>query len=112
MKIIIELDDEVAQSEEFKEQHGDALGAVLSALEHFEIPTVVRVIQSVADEAERSRRLQIVELAHKEHHCEGVCEIDDGALISKGRDENGAYVQGWLWVDFKGTSLDAEADHD
>ena len=33
--------------------------------------------------------------------------IDDDAKISEG-DNNGAYVQAWVWVPFSGTELDKE----
>jgi hypothetical protein len=35
---------------------------------------------------------------------DGELEIDDDAVVSEGED-NGAYVQGWVWVSFAGTDL-------
>ncbi len=35
--------------------------------------------------------------AKEEHEKEGECEIDDGAVVSRGSDP-GAYVQAWVWV--------------
>ena len=37
------------------------------------------------------------------------CEIDDTAIVSEG-EENGAYVQAWLWVSFVKTEFDKEKD--
>lgn len=36
-------------------------------------------------------------------------EFDSDAKISEG-DDNGAYVQAWVWVPFAGTELDKEKD--
>lgn len=35
--------------------------------------------------------------AFDEHHRDGECEIDDGAVVSLSED-GGAYVQSWVWV--------------
>ena len=35
--------------------------------------------------------------AKKQYEVEGECEIDDDAVVSRG-DDNGAYVQAWVWV--------------
>ena len=53
------------------------------------------------------RRLAIIKLARSQHEEEGQVEIDDNAPLSEGND-NGCYVQGWVWVDFTGTHLDKE----
>jgi hypothetical protein len=37
------------------------------------------------------------EAAHRLHHEDGSCEVDDNAKISRG-DDPGAYVQAWVWV--------------
>lgn len=51
------------------------------------------------------RRKAIVALAKTSPFLEeGVLEIDDDSVISEGED-NGAYVQAWLWVDFYGTKF-------
>ncbi|WP_448205357.1 hypothetical protein [Azospirillum sp. sgz302134] len=39
--------------------------------------------------------------------CEGELEINDCSIVSEGSD-NGAYVQSWLWVPFRGTDLDKD----
>lgn len=52
----------------------------------------------VKDRAERMREMA------KDGHL----EIDDNAEISMGED-NGAYVQAWVWVDFSGTEFDKDA---
>ena len=54
------------------------------------------------------RRLEIIELAREQREQEGAVEIDDNALLSEGND-NGCYVQAWVWVDFAGTIFDKEA---
>lgn len=55
-----------------------------------------------------TRREQIVELARAKHQNAGMVEIDDNAKISEG-DDNGAYVQAWVWVNFAHTPFDKEA---
>lgn len=65
----------------------------------------------------RKRNEKIIELAHELFHEEGRVEIDEvhallsdqaiEARISEG-DENGAYVQAWVWVDFDGTELNKD----
>lgn len=59
------------------------------------------------DETARNQRIK--QLAREQHQSDGECEIDDNALISEG-DDNGTYVQAWVWVDFSGTDLDKEKD--
>jgi hypothetical protein len=36
-------------------------------------------------------------------------EIDEGAIVSEG-DDNGVFVQAWVWVDFSGTELDKDKE--
>lgn len=55
------------------------------------------------------RNKLILALARKDRECEGSTEIDDDAEVSEG-DDNGAYVQAWVWVEFDGTPLDKEAE--
>ena len=60
-----------------------------------------------------SRRQDIVELARKQHCSDYYSdhdypEIDDDAKVSEGED-NGAYVQAWVWVPFEGTPLDKDS---
>ena len=55
----------------------------------------------------KARRAAILELARERHVSEGVLEIDDNAKLSEG-DDNGTYVQAWVWVDFIGTQFDKE----
>lgn len=59
--------------------------------------------------AEDHRRAAIIKLAHDRHARDGELEFDDNALVSEGND-NGAYVQGWRWVDFEGTEFDKEKE--
>jgi hypothetical protein len=58
---------------------------------------------------EWERQEYIRDLAKQQHAEDGVCEIDHNALISEG-DDNGTYVQAWVWVDFAGTQLDKEQE--
>jgi hypothetical protein len=55
-----------------------------------------------------ARRLEIVGLAQVQHHdyWEDI-EIDSDAQLSEG-DDNGCYVQAWVWFDFAGTKFDKE----
>jgi hypothetical protein len=56
---------------------------------------------------DNDRRAAVIALARERFHREGRCEIDDEPTVSEG-DDNGAYVQAWVWVDFAGTDLDEE----
>jgi len=49
----------------------------------------------------------IRDLARIQHERDGVLEIDEHAIVSEGNN-NGAYVQAWVWVDFTNTTLDKE----
>lgn len=53
------------------------------------------------------RDREILTLARELREKEGddAIEIDDDATVSEG-DDNGAYVQAWVWVGFVGTALD------
>lgn len=53
------------------------------------------------------RRSAIIELARQQHQKEGQVEIDDSAQLSEG-DDNGCYVQAWVWADFAGTRFETE----
>lgn len=67
--------------------------------------------------SDRARNIAIIELARDLYQQEGYIEIDDvpdllsdqsiERRISEG-DENGAYVQAWVWVDFDGTTLNKD----
>ena len=57
------------------------------------------------------RRVDIIELAREHHGEEGAVEIDDQATVSEG-DDNGCYVQAWVWVDFAETKFDKEKNND
>jgi hypothetical protein len=59
-----------------------------------------------------SRRQQILAIARQSPNLrDGELELDDNAKVSEG-DDNGAYVQTWMWVPFDGTPLDKEASTD
>ena len=53
------------------------------------------------------RRVGIIDLARQQHQQEGLVEIDANAQVSEGND-NGCYVQAWVWVDFANTRFDKE----
>lgn len=56
-----------------------------------------------------ARHKAIIELARNEHEVDGEVEIDAGATLSEG-DDNGCYVQAWVWVSFGGTPYDKEKE--
>lgn len=64
-----------------------------------------------AEERDEARDERIRKLAKDQHLSEGEVEIDEGAVISEG-DDNGTYVQAWVWVDFSGTELDKETEEE
>ena len=57
------------------------------------------------------RRSEIIQLAREWHEDEGEVEIDDNAQLSEGND-NGCYVQAWVWASFAGTPFDKEKEND
>lgn len=61
---------------------------------------------SFAEEQAEVRKATIIQIAKDEYHIEGACEVEGDASISEVDNENGAYVQAWVWVDFAGTPLD------
>lgn len=65
------------------------------------------VVAAAAD----PRNGPISALAVQQHHRDGECEVDDDPIVSEGED-NGAYVQAWVWVDFAGTDLDKTGGDD
>jgi HrpA-like RNA helicase len=78
------------------------IAAILNTRDtHFE--DLRKRLQAVHESTERDR--DIVALAHRRHHDEGALEIDASSTVSEG-DDNGAYVQAWLWLPFEGTPLD------
>lgn len=66
-------------------------------------------IEAAEKHLDDPRREQIVEMARESLGREGAIEFDDDAVVSEGSD-NGAYVEGWIWVDFEGTPLDKAKD--
>jgi hypothetical protein len=59
-----------------------------------------------------SRREQILAIARRNQNLrDGELELDDNAKVSEG-DDNGAYIQTWMWVPFDGTPLDKEPSTD
>jgi hypothetical protein len=66
-------------------------------------------IEAAEKHLDDPRREQIVEMASETLAREGAIEFDDDAIVSEGSD-NGAYVEGWIWLDFSGTPLDKEKE--
>lgn len=58
-----------------------------------------------AEDLARDERIR--DLARDQHEREGEVEIAYEAIVSEG-DDNGAYVQAWVWADFHGTNFDKE----
>lgn len=65
--------------------------------------------QILCPEPERDGKIR--ELAKARLASEGQVEFDENAVVSEG-DDNGAYVQAWVWVDFAGTELDKGTDEE
>ena len=63
---------------------------------------IEKLIEAAEKHLDDPRREQIVEMARESLGREGAIEFDDDAVVSEGSD-NGAYVEGWIWVDFEGT---------
>ena len=60
----------------------------------------------MTDGSNGSKELSLIrDMARTQYSSEGQVEIDSNAEISMSED-NGAYVQAWVWVSFAGTSLD------
>jgi hypothetical protein len=71
-----------------------------------ELATRIEILTDDEDD-DPDREAEILELAGEQWAEEGQVEIDSDAKVSEGND-NGAYVQAWVWVDFAGTDLDKE----
>lgn len=52
---------------------------------------------------------EILTLARNDSRAGDELEIDDNAKLSCG-DDNGCWVQAWMWVDFAGTRLDKDKE--
>jgi hypothetical protein len=65
------------------------------------------VTVAIWDVTDRDQRIR--ELADQAHGKDGEVEFDEDAIVSEGED-NGAYVQAWVWVGFSGTDLDQEEE--
>ena len=53
------------------------------------------------------RAERIIQLAKERFEKDGELEFDDEPKMSES-DDNGAYVQAWVWIDFTSTELDKE----
>lgn len=70
-------------------------------------PALRRAIRNIERHLSDRRRRRILKLGRATLAREGEQEFDDDAIVSEGND-NGAYLQCWVWVDFGGTELDKE----
>jgi hypothetical protein len=70
-------------------------------------PALRKTIKAAEKHLNDPRRETILELARRTLAREGELEFDDDAIASEGN-ENGAYLQGWVWMDFSGTELEKE----
>jgi len=61
------------------------------------------------EEDDEERKQAIIAMAREQHHSDGEVEIDDDPEISEGED-NGCYVQAWVWVSFADTKYDKEGE--
>ncbi len=68
-------------------------------------PELRKAIEAIEEHLSDPLRQKILDLARVTLAREGELEFDDDAIASDG-DDNGAYLQAWVWVDFSGTSLD------
>jgi hypothetical protein len=61
-------------------------------------------------EDDEDRQQEIYKVASEDPRLkDGDLELDNGAKVSEG-DDNGAYIQVWMWVSFEGTKLDKNKD--
>ena len=70
-------------------------------------PALRKTIKAAEKHLNDPRREKILQLARGTLAREGELEFDNDAIASEGN-ENGAYLQGWVWVDFAATELDKE----
>lgn len=61
------------------------------------------------ERVQHNKRNSAIRAMAQEEGRDGELEVDDGAIVSEGED-NGAYVQAWVWVDFYGTPLNKEKE--
>lgn len=80
-----------------------------------QLHTVARPDDPMRDHQERidfaaaqERQADIVALVFNQYDSDDV-ETDDDVKVSEG-DDNGAFVQAWVWVDFSGTPLDKKSE--
>src|SRR5215472_14714934 len=92
----------------FSDEDGTAAERLRPELEAvlFEKWGIERKHATILTDKRSERDQQILGLADK-YAREGEIEFDEDARISEG-DDNGAYVQAWVWVEFGGTPLDKD----
>lgn len=103
--ITIEYDDKATPDGRPLGTPDEVLQRIRKALEEGRIePTLMGI-----SEPETDREGAIRSLALDQWQEDGQVEIDDSAVVSEG-DDNGAYVQAWVWVDFAGTYLTKDGE--
>lgn len=81
--------------------------AVRQAIRHLDDVTVD--VGGISQDDGRDEKIRA--LANENHARDGEIEFDDGCVVSEGGD-NGAYVQGWVWVPFSDSDLDKDREDD
>lgn len=75
------------------------LKQVLELLKQVKTPESVQLRQELRDAARENKRIrQFQQIAREEFNRDGELEFDDECTVSLSED-NGAYVQGWKWID-------------
>ena len=70
-------------------------GKKFAPLSKEEIDSLCERINVEEDETDKAFRVAAKRLVHRE----GTVEVDDDAVVSRGDDEEGAYVEAWIWVE-------------
>lgn len=71
------------------------------------IKAAVDALDKSNDERDCEREAKVIDCLPDRFRCSDDIDIDDSPIISEG-DDNGAYVQAWIWAPFAGTELDKE----
>ena len=90
------LNDFIAAGAAVRKQYGNC-GPVPAQLAANQMDAAVKAAQEWLDQTGGEGARDVIALARQEHEKEGECEIDEDAIISWG-DDDGAYVQAWVWV--------------
>jgi hypothetical protein len=79
------------------------------AMKPEEARDLARQLDTLAEELDPTPGAQAYVAAAKLHGKEGELEIDDNARVSKG-DDDGAYVEAWIWVSDEDAELGERCD--